>query len=141
MTDLQRLCAELAGMAKRTERHADVFEAFALESESASGGVDSGVGGPLAGSHSCARCGDATHTQVCDPCDVALELHRDRLQMLARPYCGECGDTGLEPVEVELGYVRLPRWQDEPQPCERCPRCDECGVELRLHPRDTMECP
>jgi hypothetical protein len=59
----------------------------------------------------------------------------------ARPFCGECGDSGIEPEEVMLGYVRQGRWGEGRQECAACPRCAECGVELRLHPRDTGECP
>lgn len=140
MTELQRISARLAGFARETERHCDALDDFT--------GCASGVAGPspeagagLAHPHPCARCGIQTRAEVvCAGCDRDLELHRERLMNRARPYCGECGDTGLEPHQVELGCVGLPRWQDEPQPCDRCPCCEECGVELRLHPRDTMEC-
>jgi hypothetical protein len=146
MTELQRISARLAGMSRETERHCDALDDF---TGCASGGVassepdpEAGNGaGPLAHPHSCARCGLQTRAAtVCAGCDRDLELHRERLRNRARPYCGECGDTGREPHQVELGSVGLPRWQDEAQPCDRCPCCEECGVELRLHPRDTMEC-
>jgi hypothetical protein len=90
----------------------------------------------------CPRCGvRTTEDYCCKTCEFDLSVHAERLRNLARPYCGECGDTGREPREVMLGYVQLPPHAWEEQPCAVCPRCEECGATLRLHPRDTMGCP
>ncbi len=80
MTDLQRLCAELAGMAKRTERHADVFEAFALE--------------PIAVKvPRCGTCGDSGRIPNEGPLrwsDPRFD-EDDELECPDCPICRECG--------------------------------------------------
>lgn len=91
--------------------------------------------------HACPRCGVMTYAErCCAGCERDLDLHAARLRKLERPFCGTCGDTGQSPDKTWL--LSGPHaYEPYPEECPDCPRCDECGIELSLHPKQTMVCP
>lgn len=91
--------------------------------------------------HECPRCGMETASNgCCDGCERDLEIHREKLLKLHRPFCGTCGDTGQLPEKSWPSYG-IYAYEPEAVICDACPRCDECGADLREHSRLTGECP
>lgn len=120
MTELQRISAELAGMAKRTDRHCETLEEF------------------CSALHDCMRCGQAT-TSLWYCADCERNTAPDRV-VVKVPACGTCGDSGRVPNEGPLRWSD-PRYdEDDSLVCPDCPTCRECGVELREH-GEHQDCP
>lgn len=117
MTELQRISARLAGMARETERHCDALDDFT--------GCASGV----AGSDPDPEAGNGAG--LAHPQRIATKV----------PYCMTCGDSGRIPNEGPLRWGSSVRFdEDDSLVCPDCPRCTACGAEWSEHD-ERQECP